>query len=402
MRRSPFHERTNALNRTQLWTHWAGYLSAVRYDHSPAIEYFATRNAVALFDTSPLFKYRISGEDAEKFLIGVFTRDIRTCSVGSSQYTAWCDDEGYVLEDGLVLRVTEDSYLVTSAEPNLDYFSRLVGSANVSISDISDDYGLLAVQGPHSADTMERICPEVATLPYFGVITTEIAGCPVVLSRTGFTGDLGYEIWVPASDALTVWDSVMSAGADFNAIPMGLTALGMARLDAAMLLIDVDFQASRHAWTTSFKETPDELGLGWMFRPDDDRSFIGRRAIEAERTAGTTRWNTVGFALDPLHYESVYNDAGLIAPKNGVYSEDTHSLYDRDYNRDAEAQYLGYATSFGFSPMVKRHIGLAKLPRHHTGDLYLELMVAHRPNYVQGERVSTPFYNPPRKTGDPS
>lgn len=400
MRRTPFHERTNILNRTQLWSHWAGYLSAVRYDHSAAVEYFATRNAVALFDTSPLFKYRISGPDAETFLAGVLTRDIRTCPPGSSQYTVWCDDDGYVVEDGLVLHLAENEYLLTSADPNLDYFSRLVGSDDVTVSDVSDDFALLAVQGPHSIDTLARVSPEVGRLAYFDVTDTVISDTPVIISRTGFTGDLGYEIWVRSADAVTIWDAVMEAGADYNAIPIGQTALGMARLDAAMLLIDVDFHSSRHAWTTSFKETPDELGLGWMIRPADDRSFIGKQAIATERSNATTRWRTVGFGLDATAYETTYNDLGLIAPKNGFYVEATHSLYDRDYNVSQDAQYLGYATSLGFSPILKRHIGLAKLPLDHSGELYLELMVAHRPQYVRAERMQTPFWNPPRKTGD--
>lgn len=402
MKTTPFHERTNALNRTQLWSHWAGYLSAVRYDHSPTIEYFATRNAVAVFDTSPLFKYRISGRDAEAFLAGVLTRDVRTCGVGSSQYTIWCDDEGYVAEDGVVLRTSADEYLLTSAEPNLDYFTRHIGPADVTVLDISSDYGLLAIQGPHATNALSRICRGVAGLSYFGVVESTIDGVAVFVSRTGFTGDLGYEVWVPAESAHAVWDAIMRAGSDYNIVPMGLTALGMSRLDAALLLIDVDFSSSRHAWTTAFKETPDELGLGWMYQAGDDRSFIGRRAIDAERSNATTRWKTVGFVLDPQHYERVYNEAGLIAPKEGVYLEATHSLYDRDYNEDPEANYLGYATSFGFSPILKRHIGLAKLPLEVTGPVFLELMVAHRPHYVRGEPTKTPFYNPARKTGAPT
>jgi len=402
MRTTPFHERTSALNRTHLWSHWAGYLAAVRYDHSAAVEYFATRNAVAVFDTSPLFKYRISGPDSDRFLSGVLTRDIRRCAPGSSQYTIWCDNDGYVVEDGVVLHLDEAEYLLTSAEPNLDYFSRLVGRDDVSITDISEEYGLLAVQGPHSLDALHRLSPDVASLAYFGVTTSKIAGTSVIISRTGFTGDLGYEIWIPSAGALNVWDAVMDAGADYNAIPMGLTALGMARLDAGLLLIDVDFHSSRHAWTTTFKETPDELGLGWMINPTDDRSFVGKRAITAHRQNDATRWRTIGFALDPSEYEATYNKHGLIAPKDGVYSEDTHSLYDHDFNEQPDAQYVGYATSFGFSPILKRHVGLAKVPPNHKGSLYLEIMVANKPQYVRGERLSTPFWNPDRKTGDSS
>lgn len=400
MRTTPFHERANALNRTQLWTHWAGYLSAVRYDHSATIEYFATRNAVALFDSSPLFKYRIAGPDSERFLAGVLTRDIRTCPPGSAQYTIWCDDEGYVIEDGVALRLNDDEFLLTSAEPNLDYFQKLVGRDDVKITDISEEYGLLAVQGPHSLNALRKIAPGVERLKYFDVMNGTISGCDVIISRTGFTADLGYEIWAPREHAIAVWDAVMSAGHDYNAIPMGMSALGMARLDGGLLLIDVDFGSSRHAWTPAFKETPTELGLGWMLANPDDRPFVGKQAIGRELRNHTSRWRTVGFALDPMEYESLFNSQGLIAPKEGVYVEEVHSLYDRDYNHDRDAAYLGYASSFGFSPIAKRHIGLAKLPLDHTpgSTVYLELMVANAPRYVRAEVTRTPFWNPARKT----
>ncbi|NNF63501.1 MAG: aminomethyl transferase family protein [Acidimicrobiia bacterium] len=401
MRTTPFHERIAPLNRTYLWEHWAGFVTAVAYQHSVATEYFATRNSVAVFDTSPLFKYRIAGPDATAFLAGVFARDIRRCAIGEGHYTVWCNDEGYLLEDGVVLRLGEDEYLATSAEPNLRHFRSLANGHEVTVEDLSDAYGILAVQGPHSVEVIRRISPEAGSLPYFGVTRTSIANHQVVVSRTGFTADLGYEIWIETADALPVWDTLMDAGADYNLIPMGMRALGMARLDGGMLLINADFEPARHAWTDAQRETPDELGLAWMVNLADDRPFVGRRAIEAERANGTSRWKTVGFHVDAAAYEAIYNNDGLAAPKEGVYEETAHSLYDRDFNVDAGAQWVGYATSFGFSPILKRHIGLAKLPLDRcTPGLtaHLELVVNHRPKYVPVEVSKTPFWNPARKT----
>ena len=401
MRITPFHERLAPLNVTHRWDHWAGYLVAERYQHSATAEYFGTRSSVAIFDTSPLFKYRISGPDSTEFLARVLTRNVRGCEIGQAQYTIWCEDAGFVVEDGLVLRTEANEYWLTSAEPNLVYFSRLIDQHKVEVADVSEDYGLLAIQGPHALDLVATLIPGARDLPYFGVMAAEYAGQPLTVSRTGFTGDLGYEIWVGRQDAVSVWDDLVEAGSVYNMAPMGTRALRMARLDAGLLLLDVDFASARYAWTDAQRETPSELGLGWMLEENVDRSFVGREAIARELARTASRWRTVGLQVDAEAYERLYNAEGVIAPKEGVYVEGAHSLYDRDFNADADASYVGYLTSFMFSPILKRHIGLAKLPLENAkpgSRVYLELMVANRPKYVPAEVVKTPFYNPERKT----
>jgi len=401
MRTTPFHQHLAPHNETQLWEHWVGYLSAVKYQHSPTVEYFATRDGVGVFDTSPLFKYRVSGADAADFLSAVMVRDVAQCGVSEAQYNVWCNDAGYVLEDGVILRLADDEYWLSTAGRNLRYLSQLVGIRNVTVDDISDDYGMLAIQGPHSLSTLTQLTPDVAELDYFGVMTTEIAGHPVTVSRTGFTGDLGYELWVRAADCGPVLDAVFAAGAGYNIVPIGSLALGMARLEAGLLLIGTDFESARFAWTDAQRETPLELGLGWMLPMQSRRRFIGEDALRAEQSAGSSRWKTVGFTVDPVGYEKLYNALGLIAPKEGVYRTGSLSLYDADFNADPGAGYVGYATSFMFSPLLKRHIGLAKVPLDRAApgsEVYLELTVAHRPHYVRAEVTRTPFYNPGRKT----
>ena len=241
IKRTPFFPRLAELNQTMLWEHWAGYLVAQKYQYSETYEYYAVRNSAGLFDTSPLFKYRITGRDATKFLSGVLARDIRTCLSGQAQYTIWCDDDGWILEDGVVLHVADDEYWLTAAEPNLRYFRQLIGSNQVTITDISEDYGLLALQGPHALNILGQLSPAIGKLDYFGLTSTTIAKKEVVVSRTGYTGDLGYEIWVGRDDAVSVWDALMEAGAGYNITPFGQKVLHMARIDAGLLLIGIEY-----------------------------------------------------------------------------------------------------------------------------------------------------------------
>jgi aminomethyltransferase len=397
IRTSPFHERTSAANETGLWTHWVGYLSAAKYQTSEKFEYFAIRNSAGLFDSSPLFKYRIHGPDAESFLSGVLARDIRTCPTGHGQYTIWCDDRGFVVEDGVVFRNAADDYLLTSAEPNFAYFADLADGHDVEIEDVSERYGVLAVQGPASRTILAGLAPAVEKLPYFGLMTTKLGGLPVTISRTGYTGDLGYEIWVASDDAVALWDTVVEASRGRGVIPFGLTALSMARIEAGLLLLDVDFQSSRFAWTDAHRSTPIELGLGWMFKDlaASDRTFLGREAIAREIADKTSRWKMTGLVLDWREYDRHFDAAGLIPPKDHTPIEEEYYIYDDDLKQ------LGYATSLMYSPMLQRHIALARVPLSLTAPgsrVKLELAVSHKYEYFDAHVTRLPLYNPDRRT----
>src|SRR6266550_7626239 len=185
IRTTPFHERTSALNETGLWEHWSNSLVAQRYQMSEKFEYFAIRNAAGLFDTSPLYKYRITGPDAERFLGGVLARDPRRCAVGHAQYTLWCDDRGFVIEDGVLLHLADGDYLLTAAEPNLAYFQGLIGRLDATIEDVTEEWGVLSVQGPYARDLVAAVAPAAKDLGYFGIIRANVAGVSVILSRTG-------------------------------------------------------------------------------------------------------------------------------------------------------------------------------------------------------------------------
>lgn len=397
IRTTPFHERTSELNETGLWSHWSGHLAAHRYQISDKFEYFAVRNSAGIFDSSPLYKYRIHGRDAERFLAGVLARDVRACPVGHAQYTIWCDDRGYVIEDGVVLRHGRNEFLLTAAEPNLAYFEDLIGRDDVRIEEVSHDYATLAIQGPRSRDLVARLVPGAATIPYFGLTSGRIAGSPVTVSRTGYSGDLGFELWIESPDALKVWDTVWDSVDGHGVLPFGLDALEMLRIEAGLLLLDVDFGSSRYAWTDEDRSTPFEIGLGWMLRDlaNDDRAFIGRRALERELEDGTSRWRFTGLILDWEDYDRIYNGAGLIPPK------DHTPIVEELFVYDDEIRQVGYSTSLMYSPMLQRHIAMARVrPDLATpgSEVRLEVDVNHRYEYVKARTARMPLYNPARKT----
>ena len=300
IRKTPFHERTSELNGTGLWQHWSGHLAANRYQASDKFEYFAVRNAAGIFDTSPLYKYRIAGRDSERFLSGMLARDIRACPPGQAQYTTWLDERGFVMEDGVIQHRGPDEFLLTSAEPNYAWFADRVGRLAVTMEEVSLDIGALAIQGPRSRGLLAPLVPAVARLPFFGLTTGSIGGRPVTVSRTGYTGDLGYEVWVEAADALTVWDALWEAVDGHGVLPYGLAALYMLRIEAGLLLLAVDFDSTRFAFNDAHRSTPLELGWAWMFKglENDDRPFIGRGALERERAEKTSRWRMVGRDAD--------------------------------------------------------------------------------------------------------
>jgi aminomethyltransferase len=397
IRTTPFHERTSAANVTGLWEHWSGYLVAQKYQLAEKFEYFAIRNSAGLFDSSPLFKYRIHGPDAEAFLASVLARDIRTCAVGHGQYTAWLDDGGFVVEDGVIFRTGSDEYLLTCAEPNLAYFEDLAAGHRVAFEDVSEGLAVLAIQGPKSREILAALVPGIERVPYFGLCDTQIAGTKITISRTGYTGDLGYELWIPADRALAVWDAIAEASAGQGVIPFGMIALYMARIEAGLLLLDVDFSSSRYAWTNATRSSLVEVGLGWMVRDlaSDDRTFIGRRALERELRDGTSRWKVTGLLLDWREYDRHYDEAGLIPPKDHTPIQDEYYIYS-----DEGLTQIGYATSLMYSPILQRHIALARVPLDHKpgSTVKLELPVNHRYEYFEAAVTRLPLYNPDRRT----
>ncbi len=401
---TPFHERLSALNTQGLYTHWQGHLSALRYTSAPKHEYFAVRNAVGVFDTSPLYKYRISGPDAEGLLAGLLVRDVRACRPGSAQYTLWCDDRGFVMEDGVVFRHSETEFLLTSARPTLGWFADHRGRARVELEDVSEDYGILAVQGPSSRAVLADLAPEVASLRFFAHAPAKIGSAPVTVSRTGYTGDLGFEVTVATGQALEVLDAVLDAGRDRGLRPFGEEALMMLRIEAGLPLVDVEWHNSRTAFTDSARVTPTELGMGWMLRgvADGDRSFVGSAAIRRELSTGSSRWSSVGIVVDWRDWDAVHRAVGLLPPKDERPLPYESLLHDRpDTTRDTSA---GYVTSSMYSPVLQRHIGLARVRPDLAAPgtpLHMELALDHGTTTVAVHTAKLPLFDPPRKAATP-
>jgi aminomethyltransferase len=404
IRTTPFHPRLSQLNTQGLYTHWQGQLSALRYSHAPKHEYFAVRNGVGLFDTSPLFKYRVYGPDAERLLAGVLVRDIRTCRPGRAQYTLWCDERGFVMEDGVVFRYSENDFLLTAARPVLGWLSAHTGRLRVGFEDVSDSYGVLAIQGPRSRAALAELLPAVDSLTFMEHAPAKIGSAPVTLSRTGYTGDLGFEVWVGADDALDVLDAVLDAGRPHSMRPYGEEAMNMLRIEAGLPLIDVEWHNSRLAFTDHERVSPTELGMGWMLRglQDDDRAFIGGDAIRRELAGRTSRWASVSVVVDWQEWDELYRGAGMLPPKNEHPLSYESMLYDEDGTQ------VGYVTSFMYSPVLQRHIGLARVHPHlapskdSAGALVrMELAIQHHNTTVAARTAKTPLFSPPRKTAKP-
>ena len=391
-----FHERTFALCESLNYREWSGYYAVSAYETHHEHEYSAIRHAAALIDISPLFKYRVTGPDATRLVDRVITRDAHRMSVGQVWYTPWCDEHGKVIDDGTVARLDEQRYRWTAADPSLRWFRRNAAGLRVEIEDDSERVAALALQGPSSARVLRAAAEaDIDSLRYFRVTSGRIGGVAVDISRTGYTGDLGYEIWMPADSALDVWDTLMQEGRPFGIKPAGMLALDVARVEAGLLLIDVDFNSSRKALVDAQKYTPFELGLGRLVAIDKG-PFVGRTALAEERRRGPARM-VVGLELDWTEVEALYERLAL-APVAPTAASRVHVPVRRD------GQQVGRATTTVWSPTLKRLLALATIdaPFFVEGTrLEVEMTVEAARHFVGAIVVKTPFFNPPRKTATP-
>ena len=391
------HERTLALCESLNYREWSGFYAVSAYETHHEHEYNAIRNAAALIDVSPLYKYRLTGPDATRLVNRIITRDIRKVAVDQVIYCCWCDERGKVIDDGTITRLAENTYRWTAAEPNLRWFHQNALGMSVQIEDISEQLASLAVQGPTSARLLRELSgAPIDALKYFRVAHTEIAGVPVDISRTGYTGDLGYEIWIPWDKALPVFDALTDRGPEFDLRPCGMLALDVARIEAGLILIDVDYISSRKALIEAQKYSPYEIGLGRLVHPEKE-NFVGRTALAAEQKAGGPVRRLMGLELDWNSIEKLYQDAGLAPQVPSTASRVAVPVYR------GRAQ-VGKATSTTWSPTLKKMIALASVRREHAAPgtrLEMELTVEAVRHTVPARVVGLPFFNPPRKTATP-
>jgi aminomethyltransferase len=394
---SPLHERTFPLCESLNYREWSGYYAVSAFETHHEHEYNAIRNSAALLDISPLFKYRLTGPDATRLVDRIITRDMRKVSVGQVVYTPWCDEWGKVIDDGTVSRLEENTYRWTAADPSLRWFSQNAVGLNVEITDISESVAALAVQGPTSGRLLKTIVAQadIENLKYFRVIKGSIAGVPVEVSRTGYTGDLGYEIWAPAEQAVQVWDALIEGGRPFDIKPAGMLALDVARIEAGLLLIDVDFNSSKKALIEAQKYSPYEMGLGRLVHLEKNR-FVGQAALHEESQRGPAK-QIVGLEIDWPAVEKIFEKAGLPPAVSPIASRVAVPVYQNG------AQ-LGKATSTTWSPSLKRMIALATVKQDYANpgtQVEIEMTVEAVRYRVQATVAKTPFYNPKQKTAVP-
>ena len=390
------HERTFALCESLNYREWSGYYAVSAYEGHHEHEYNAIRNAAALIDVSPLYKYKVTGRDAARFVDRIITRDVAKMAVGQVFYTPWCDERGRVIDDGTVARLEENVFRWTAADPSLRWFRQNAHGLDVVVDDVSEEIAALALQGPTSARLLRSAASaDIEKLKYFRVTSGTIAGVKVEISRSGYTGDLGYEIWMPARDAVRVWDALMEKGRPFDIKPAGMLALDVARIEAGLLLIEVDFFSSKKAMIGAQAYSPFEMGLGRLVSLDKGR-FIGQQALRAEHRAGHAR-QVVGLEIEWTEVERLYEQVGLPPSVGATASRVAVPIYRAD-------RQVGKATSTTWSPVLKKMIALATIDRPHFADgtmLQIEVTVEAVRHQVSAKVVPLPFFNPPRKTATP-
>ncbi|HYO46037.1 MAG TPA: aminomethyltransferase family protein [Gemmatimonadota bacterium] len=392
VRTTPFHSRTAALVRGKTWRRWEGYVVPASYDLIHDLEYAAIRGTAALIDVTPLFKYRIRGPGAAALLDRVVTRDVARCKVGQVLYTPWCDPEGKVLDDGTVTRLEKDQFRLTSAHPNLRWLHQNAVGIAVAIEDETERTAALSLQGPAARTILEQVADaDFAKLRFFRAKAARLGGIPVTVTRTGYTGDLGYEIWVANDRAEALWDLLIATGAPYGIAPTGLLAMDVARIEAGLLLIDVDYVSARRALIEPQKSSPFELNLGWAVAPEK-APFVGQRALEAEREHGSS-WAFRGLVVDWDSLEELFTEVGLPPQLPTTAWRTSTPVY-------VDGKQVGYATSGCWSPLLKKYLALAHLesPQAEPGtEVALEITVEHRRKKARATVVKTPFFDPERK-----
>jgi aminomethyltransferase len=377
---------------SQSWRNWSGYLVASSYETMHDYEYHAIRNTAALIDISPLYKYDVRGKDAAALVNRVITRDTSKCAVNQALYACLCDGSGKVIQDGTVFRLAEDHFRFHLADPGLRWLKLNTPAMSVEIRECSEEIVALALQGPNSLRILQEVVDaDLTRLRFFRLTRGNIMGAPVLVSRTGYTGDLGYEIWLACDQAERIWDILMAAGKNFGIKPAGMLALDVARLEAGFILLEVDYTGVEKAMIPSQRYSPYEISLGWTVDLKKGH-FIGHQALIDESRRGPSR-QIVGLEIDLQAYEKLFQKAGLAphipltAWRGGVpvYRNNKH---------------VGQATTGGWSPALKKYIALATLQKGNTElgcRVAMEVTVDYQRKAVDATVVKLPFFDPPRK-----
>lgn len=394
LKTTPFHERTSALMQGNQWRRWAGYSIASAYELTPDREQLAIRNAAALIDVSPLFKYQVAGPDAQRFLDRLVTRDVTKLAVGQMLYTPWCDARGKVIDDGMIARLGESSFRLTSGESNLRWLCDNAPGFDVVIEDVSSSLGVLSLQGPMARAVLEGVSgADLSGLRYHRFTHVDILGQPTMASRTGYTGDLGYEIWVPPERALAVWDAFIEVGRSFALSPCGMWAMDVCRIEAGLIMLDVDYTPAPRAMTLAQASSPFEIGLGWAVNLGK-RHFIGKSALLEESRRGPS-FTLVGVEIDDAAFMRAHEQLGLSTPYPFIPWRAVVPIVQG-------SEQVGYATSGTWSPTLKKYIALAQVSPAASKPgtvLSIDLLVNRAREPFAATVAPLPFFNPERKRG---
>ena len=390
---TPFHPRTAELNQARRWRKWSGFFIADSYFPAHDLEYHAIRFSAALFDVTPMCKYRITGPDAAKLVDRVITRRVDRIKPMRAIYTPWCDHDGRVLDDGTVALLADGSYFWTAAEPQHGWLEAAGEGLNVTIEDLTEKLCALSLQGPHARDVLSAaVGRDMSDLPFFGRADVTIGGTAVGISRTGYSGDLGYELWMPFDEALPVWDALIKSGEDYTLRVAGMEALDVARLEAGLIMAGVDYHSSRTARHPSLAISPYEIGMDRLVDLDKP-AFIGKRALMNEVAAGGPATRLVGLELDLNVFEDAYLDLGYAI-------EHPLRAWRHVTPLTRKGETIGRATSGTFSPLLKRSIALGFLPVKHAevgSTMGIEWQIEETRQTIPATVVPLPFLDLPRK-----
>jgi aminomethyltransferase len=382
LKKTPFHEPMSAMMHGAGWIRWQGFYSPAFYDSTQS-EYMACRNGATVYDVSPLIKYSIKGKDAAKFANYLVTRDLTKIKPMTAAYTAWCDDDGRMIEEGTIFRLGENDFLLNAALHQLHWLNESAYGFSVEIEEVSDTLAGLSLQGPSARVILETLgVPGIGKLPHFGIMETSVDGHWLRIDRAGFTGDLGYEIWVKPQDALWLWETLFRVGDPFKIAPMGGHALEMTRIEAGFILVDVDYIGSHHAIRPTQRVSPIEAGIGWAVALKKDAYFVGKRALQKEKAEGSSRFILSGIEIEGRK------------PAPGAFL----------YADEKGTKELGLTTSAMWSPLLKKNIAFAQIPQAYTKpgtEMWIEIWYPKEKkierSMVKCWARNRMFFDPPRK-----
>jgi aminomethyltransferase len=378
--KTPFHPRTEAANKLWSWGNWGGYTTALTFEDL-AMEHSAIRNSATVYDLCPMIKYQIEGPDAADYLNRLTIRDAAKLSVGGVHYTAWVNDAGHLLDDGTLFRLAADRYRLCCQERHLPWLLDSAHGFDVMIHEETEEIAALSLQGPTSAEILRRAGFDIDGLKPFRMADFPLGTGKLNISRTGFTGDLGYELWTTPELALPLWDLLFDAGKLHRLRPIGSDALNIARLEAGFIITGYDFTPADICVREDRLRTPLEMGLGWLIDWDKGH-FTGKAALRRQKDHGT-EWSFVGLEID------------------GNIPADGAILY---HNQKAEA---GVITGACWSPVLKKNIALAQVRTKYAGgeSLWAEIYALRELHYakmmMRARVVDRPFYAPDRRRATP-